>query len=485
MKISPLYFNLNNQVKNNRVQRLAPMACDSVSFSAKIPANLNAELKYKSLQEQDNTGYLKIKVSEDPEIVKLLQELKEDTAVSPEFKTKILLQDPNGKEYNPLVSRISKCGKDDVINYEVAKALIEASPDIETTKRQLLTPIDSIPLFHADAKGAKLLLSASPDRETLRAQVLAKDSSGRKAIWGRSQTKRDTIWSFCDKELKKELLTQPEDIFNAYYNDGLKVRLNRAEDEETKLQMLQATNEHGYNLFHIVRGEEFLKYLAEQLKDHPEVLKKLLLQRGSDGKLPMDRSWGNYDRAAALFELSPDDETRKAQLLAKPGDYDDSLVVLCKCRNLDPMYYLKASPDDETLIKQLNSGKHGDRYDIIRGQLDYSECTEVLQTFKNVENKKEFLLGTWKEYEHTSARYPKKVTLSQAQVIEKSYNERFAHRFDEVEKFSNALIEIIGDDSTTEEEAIKLIELYKGCTSKVTQNYLTQLEEYFKSQVEE
>ena len=49
MKLSPVSFNLNKQVKNNKTQnqpKLRPMASDSISFSAKIPTNLQAELKY-------------------------------------------------------------------------------------------------------------------------------------------------------------------------------------------------------------------------------------------------------------------------------------------------------------------------------------------------------------------------------------------------------------------------------------------------------
>ena len=71
-----------------------------------------------------------------------MQQLKDDTSVSPEFKTRILLQSPNGSTDNALYERIDRSTRGGNIggmyDFAVAKALIEASPDVETTKKQLL-----------------------------------------------------------------------------------------------------------------------------------------------------------------------------------------------------------------------------------------------------------------------------------------------------------------------------------------------------------
>ena len=67
MKLSPISFNLNNQIRNNKIQnqpKLKPMASDSVSFGANIPksafqeASNNALLGLLDFGEYHNTDRL-------------------------------------------------------------------------------------------------------------------------------------------------------------------------------------------------------------------------------------------------------------------------------------------------------------------------------------------------------------------------------------------------------------------------------------------
>ena len=502
MKLSPISSNLNNQIRNNKIQnqpKLRPMASDSISFSAKIPENIQAELRYNALQETTNGRDTAISASKDPKIVELLQKLRKDTTISSGFKRKILLQKPNGLIYNPLVMRIqeSACNSQNMsllqknTDYQVAKALLEASPDVETTRQLLLTPNrDEIPLFGAGKDEAKLLLAASPDKETLRAQVFARNKYGERAIEVADKTTRKVILSFCDKQMKKELLTNPADVKRIFMDGKIEELLALAGDKETRLQILQSS-ENGVNLLHR-SGGDYVKYFALKLRRHPEILKKLLLQKDECGRLPMD--WCNSDLNVAndLFEISPDKETRRAQLLAHPGQYGERLVVLSEKYDLEefnplqkPIYYLKASPDDKTLFSQLDSVVHYRACSKpIKSCLGYCEYTEVLQTFKSVQNKKKFLLDTWQETE-PSMYGPMPCMNSVAQKMKKLYDSCYYKNGEEVEKFGKILIEIINDDSTTEQEALELIELYKDSVSSATREYLSQLVGYFKVQLAE
>ena len=490
MKLSPLSFNLNNQIRNNKIQnqpRLKPMASDSISFSAKIPENIQAELKYKTLRECKDGYGNNIAVSQDSKVLELLQQLKDDTSVSPEFKARILLQNPDDSIGNPLYERIdrSKMGNiTGMYDYKVAKALIEAAPDVETTKKQLLTPETRIPLFNADKNGARLLLGASPDDETLRAQIFAKDSRGLRAFWLADKETQEVILSYCDKETRRELLANPKDVIRVFHENKLEQLLALAEDEETKLLMLQAS-EHGENLLHKSSADN-VYYFAQELEEHPEVLKKLLLQKDCLGRIPMSYCHGKLAKAAVLFEISPDDETKKAQLLAKPGYSGENLAYLAMVsedRRDNPLknylYYLMASPDDETLIGQLNARTDYNKTPL-KSKLIYRDYVKILEKLENIETKKQLLLGTWVQEKESGGR---KIEV-ECSIDGKLKKPNGVGSGLLIESFGNSLLEIIADDSTTEEEALELIGRYKDLTSSATKEYLTQLEKYFTEQVD-
>ena len=109
ISLSPLSFNLNNQVRNNKIQnqpRLKPMASDSISFNAKIPTNLQAELKYQKLLQEDERGKLTyLAESTDPEVLKLLKQMiKRDS----QFVTVIYGQDVTDEQAQTIEAAIQE-----------------------------------------------------------------------------------------------------------------------------------------------------------------------------------------------------------------------------------------------------------------------------------------------------------------------------------------------------------------------------------------
>ena len=226
MKLSPVSFNLNNQIRNNKIQnqpRLKPMASDCVSFGANIPEKLKTESKYRYL-----TGTV---LSSDPKhskkILEEYQNLKDDDSISDETKSKILLDPKNtsktGQNFCYHVCQ-SKYGVE--LQYEIVKAMLEASPNDETTKKLLLSirkGYDDCPvMWLAGAKERKLLFEFAPD-------------------------------------------------------------------EQTVLDMIALANNYSGNLFHNCKPEE-ISYLANKLQNRPAVLAKLLLQKGYRNYLPIGTS---------------------------------------------------------------------------------------------------------------------------------------------------------------------------------------------------
>ena len=347
-------LNLNRKFVNNG-PKLTQLTTDTLSFSAQIPKNLKEQLKYKSLQEKEGeTGSYKLAVSQDPQILDLLKALRFDENVTPEFKHNILLSDPDGKKNTAFISRISSAkGHPEGFDFQVAKAMIEASPNIETTQDQLLTRDndDQIPLHFADIETAKMLLESSPNDETLQKQITAKDRWKNTPFWKGTADLQKLILSYCTPEFKRELLTNSDDAIHAFYEGDFGRALSVVDDEEIFLQMLQVKNKAGCNLFHL-SGPKNTEFFLKKLKNHPDILKKMLLQEDSSGCTPM---WSLVDqraeKAIKLYDAAPDDETKKAMLL--------SGIIVLDSQAPDAIrkgliFYLEESPDDETLKIQLN-----------------------------------------------------------------------------------------------------------------------------------
>ena len=480
-------LNLNRKFVNNG-PKLTQLTTDTLSFSAKIPENIKAELKYKSLQEKEGkTGSYKLAVSQDPQILDLLKALRSDENVTPEFKHNILLSDPNGKKNTAFISRISSAkGHPEGFDFQVAKAMIDASPNIETTQDQLLTGDSNgkIPLHFADIETAKMLLEASPNDETLQKQITAKDRWKNTPFWQGTKDRQKLILSYCTPEFKRELLTNSDDAIHAFYEGDFGRALSVVDDEEIFLEMLQVRDGNDRNLFHL-SGPKNTEFFIGQLKNHPDILKKLILQRDRYNNLPMWFGEQKAEKAIKLYDAAPDDETKKAMLLA------GIIVLASQTQNglgKGLIFYLEESPDDETLKKQLDKeldvrGWAGP----VKGALSAKQYVTVLQKFKSNEEKKNFLLDSWKEYHKgycstTSSRE------SVSSSIKNDYNRLSGfHNFKESsldptrEALGDIIIEVVSDDTTTNEEALKLIKDYKDIVSKSKGAYLSEIETYLKS----
>ena len=107
-----LYPNYLKQREIKAQPKLNNIATDTISFSAKIPQRIKAELKYQGLTRRDIEGNSnQLYSSTNPEILTLLRELKDDKDVTDEFKEKILRGDTQ-REY-PLSIRIQLSKRDD------------------------------------------------------------------------------------------------------------------------------------------------------------------------------------------------------------------------------------------------------------------------------------------------------------------------------------------------------------------------------------
>ena len=480
-------LNLNRKFVNNG-PKLTQLTTDTLSFSAQIPKNLKAELKYISLQEkEDETGSYKLAVSQDPQILDLLKALRSDENVTPKFKHNILLSDPDGKKNTAFISRISSAkGHPEGFDFQVAKAMIDASPNIETTQDQLLTgdTEGKIPLHFADIETAKMLLESSPNDETLQKQITAKDRWKNTPFWQGTEDLQKLILSYCTPEFKRELLTNSDDAIHAFYEGDFFRALSVVDDEEIFLEMLQVRDASDRNLFHLSDPKN-TEFFIGQLKNHPDILKKMILQKDSSNKLPMWFGEQKAEKAIKLYDAAPDQETKKAMLL-------DGVIVLdsqaLEEQRKGLFFYLEESPDDETLKKQLDKeldvrGWAGP----VKGALSAKQYVTVLQKFKSNEEKKNFLLDSWKEHSkgYRACSYR---TGTVSRHIKHEYNiESKSDNFKESsldptrEALGYIIIEVVSDDTTTNEEALKLIKDYKDIVSKSKGAYLSEIETYLKS----
>ncbi len=580
MKLSPVSFNLNKQVKNNKTQnqpKLRPMASDSISFSAKIPTNLQAELKYQKLLQEDEKGKLTyLAESTDPEVLKLLKQMKDDKTVSDEFKINFLT-----RQYGePFEKRVELGRKNSDYHSKVALAMLDLMPE---EYRYCILSCNA--LSNASIDMTKVLLSSHQERQLFGRWGSNDRFKNSEPFIAADDKKRQAILACCDEELQRKLLLDPYLVHFRPLHEILAVAPNK----QIKMEIFQVLTKNGKNnILHEVDSEKLEYYLNKcNLKKYPDALAKLLLQENEDGYIPIEtvgpdvaqmlleavpdketlnailsrktdsgetvvnrcknkstpviianapnneskkmllttkaQYWGNLPIARldledkkALIKLSPDDETKKIQLTTPntdgelPIDKDDAL------------WFLAQSPDDETLMLQLDErrtweykGSDSARYLTrpIKSSLSFDDYFKAFNMMKNVSSIKETLLSEWQEHKkdgligwewgfylygvkekdytnNTANVITKDIVFGMKQTswhtaslfVDKETAISKAHK--QQEKLYELLIRVIEDDLTTTDEAIKLIELYKQYMPEAKKNYLSQLEQYFKSQVQ-
>ena len=224
MRILPIHVGINVYKKNTNEKSYINKQeeTDTISFSAKIPPRIKAELKYQPLTRRDMEGKSnQLYSSTNPEVITLLEQLKDDKDVTDEFKEKIIRGDSE-REY-PLSIRIQLAKRDDVktkFNLQVANALLNASPNDEVKKKQLLTPSifadKKIPLHYAKSIDvAQFLLDASPDEETKNAQLLAKDKEGNTPLFTiNNRSVREYLLNSCSYEMQRKQLISASNLFS-------------------------------------------------------------------------------------------------------------------------------------------------------------------------------------------------------------------------------------------------------------------------------
>ena len=489
MRISPINVGINVYNKNTNSYKRKSNTTDSISFSAQIPPRIKAELKYQGLTRRDIEGKSnQLYTSTNPEVLTLLEQLKDDESVTPEFKEKIIRGDTQ-REY-PLSIRIQLAKRDDEktkFNLEVASALLDASPSDEIKKKQLLTPSifsdKKIPLHYAKSVDiAKLLLDASPDEETRNAQLLAKDKEGNIPIFTiNNRTVREYLLSSCDYEMQRKQLISASNLFGKMEYGRYKEYdedLSLAPDEQTKLDMLKATDSSGKNAFHNASKDRF-NYLVSKFEGHPSDLKEALLRKDNKGYIPIATCY--HDAAPLLLKASPDSETLKAQLLAR-NSHGERLITI-DTNNLKN--YLMMSPDDETLLEQLferiTTGK--EVMPVIE-KLDIDELINTIKKLKSNSARKNLLTSRWNIIENKFDSESNTIGMSVDESIRKQLSSQFkyniSHKEFLKEIIADILFEVIQDDTTTNEEAIRLIKQYYDLVTDEKKEYFDEIIEYLQ-----
>jgi len=234
---------------------------------------------------------------------------------------------------------------------------------------------------------------------------------------------------------------------------------------------------NGNNFLHYSKTREDVDFVAKKLGIRKGVLKKMLLQENKYGNIPI--STANLEAAKRMIELSPDKKTLKKQLLAR-APYNNPMMVARK-ENDDFREYLFMSPDDETFMKQLYAERESAiSYAPVIEHLSFGSITDVLNKIKSVQLKKEILFSSWKYHVKGGFLNPIEYEHNVVTSIRESLNtsiRNFGTRSIEADcaKFGKVLVQIIRDSSTTDEEAIKLIQMYKEFTDSQTYECLEKI----------
>lgn len=489
MRISPIGINLNYNNSKRAAINNTKITTDTISFSAQIPPRIKAELKYQPLTRRDSEGNSnQLYSSTDPEVLTLLKQLKDDKDITAEFKEKILRGDTQ-REY-PLSIRIQLSKREDdktKFNLEVASALLDASPNDEVRRKQLLTPSifsdKKIPLHYAKSVDvAKLLLDASPDTETRNAQLLAKDREGNTPLFTtNNHSVREYLLNSCTYEMQRKQLISASNLFGKMVHGRYKEvdeDLSLAPDEQTKLDMLKVTDSSGKNAFHNASKDRF-NYLLSKFEGHPSDLKEALLRKDNKGYIPIVTCY--TDAAPLLLKASPDNETIKAQLLARNNQGER--LISRDANNLKN--YLMMSPDDETLLEQLferiTSGK--EVMPVIE-KLDTDELINTIKKLKSNSAKYRLLLSRWNVIEN---RFDKESSTVQKSIdinLQKQLNSPYGYnKFEKDylrETIADIIFEVIQDDATSNKEAIDLMYRYYYIVSEEKRAYFDEIIEYLQ-----
>ncbi|MBQ9150132.1 hypothetical protein IJX73_04290 [bacterium] len=143
---------------------------------------------------------------------------------------------------------------------------------------------------------------------------------------------------------------------------------------------------------------------------------------------------------------------------------DDELFELLKCQ-------ANKSIDVETRHVGSESGP-------LKNFLSFEEALMVLEKLKKIESKKQFLDDRW-EYCVVRGNYCAEASQSMIGILGQEGS------LDDKQKLNRILLEIIQDDSTSNNQAAKLISAYKYNVDPISSYYLSAIREHFKSQIEE
>ena len=142
----------------------------------------------------------------------------------------------------------------------------------------------------------------------------------------------------------------------------------------------------------------------------------------------------------------------------------------------------------------------------LKSALSFHDLVETLEAMKHNQKKKELLFSSWME--EVSIDYPKKETKTTKETIasrlklqdfslrDRSKDPSYgpcghtpkeyptpAQMLEDMSAFCNILMEIIQDDSTSDKEALRLIQGYKEFCNIADKFYFEELEKYFTKQI--
>lgn len=507
MNISPvrLNFNVLQQKRQNVAQKdkLPQLASDSISFSAKIPENIKAEIKYGKLVDKEGEG-IKISHSDEPEILDLVVELKDDEKVSDKKKAKLLLSTlPKYPEVTAFYQRAkrtkykSRTDEQKEFDRSVVKAMLDAAPSDEVKNKMLFTHSGSeyygyLPIHVCDFETMKLLLDASCDESVRQKQLTTPDEYkyGKKNVFWHNIKNPEVlkyILESCDEELQKKLVWDSKQVADYYYEkedfnmEKFAEILEAFPKEETAIDMLVENTEY---LHKNPDRKNVLDFYIKKFENYPAEFKKILLTKGGWNNTILIKKCEKPESCKKLILASPDEETRRTQL------FESKIFELDFKNAVDYLFMAPTEKDFRLLLGKTISAKEAVRYKYsdnfpIIGLLSFDQHLDVIGRLKTAADKKAYLLMDWQEpHRDTFGDLRGEITTTMDEEIKRGTNtSSFDVSAERKEAITKILLDVIEDDSTTSEEALELINKYIETISDSQKEAFKEMQEYFKEQV--
>ena len=236
------------------------------------------------------------------------------------------------------------------------------------------------------------------------------------------------------------------------------------------------------------------------------ILPKFLEKDEHDCQIYAQDFWKLDDRTIAAIMRTSDENTRKEFLR-------NSIIISYAQKKGKIEQLLQFTKTDSEVIDMLNTkivtrdDYRGSRIEgPLKGAISFHDLIEALNKIKNTQKKKELLFSSWEQtssinYPDKNPKITKETIASRLRLQDFSLKDRSeepsfgpcGHKpkefpspeqmLKDMQKFYFILLEVIQDDSTTNKEAVKLIQEYKEFSGVAYGFYFEELEKIFTRQI--